>query len=140
MQVALKLFVLPAYSPQLNPDVWVWKNIKHDRVGAHQRHRPVAIPVVQRADRVGRPSAARGPRLPSPTGAATIRGGRSKGRAWCRRTAWPALPHTPGRNKCSAAWCESQPSGEVGLRRVVDRGVGRPTAAGPMIVPVVLAV
>jgi len=30
---ALKLFVLPAYSPQLNPDEWVWKNVKHDRVG-----------------------------------------------------------------------------------------------------------
>jgi transposase len=29
----LKLIVLPAYSPQLNPDEWVWKNIKHDRVG-----------------------------------------------------------------------------------------------------------
>jgi transposase len=28
-----QLFVLPAYSPQLNPDEWVWKNIKHDRVG-----------------------------------------------------------------------------------------------------------
>jgi len=24
---ALKLFVLPAYSPQLNPDEWVWKNV-----------------------------------------------------------------------------------------------------------------
>jgi len=30
---ALRLFVLPAYSPQLNPDEWVWKNVKHDRVG-----------------------------------------------------------------------------------------------------------
>jgi transposase len=29
----LKLFVLPAYSPQLNPDEWVWKNVKHDRIG-----------------------------------------------------------------------------------------------------------
>jgi transposase len=29
----LQLFVLPAYSPQLNPDEWVWKNVKHDRVG-----------------------------------------------------------------------------------------------------------
>lgn len=29
----LKLFVLPAHSPQLNPDEWVWKNVKHDRVG-----------------------------------------------------------------------------------------------------------
>jgi transposase len=29
----LKLFVLPGYSPQLNPDEWVWKNVKHDRVG-----------------------------------------------------------------------------------------------------------
>lgn len=30
---ALRLFLLPAYSPQLNPDEWVWKNVKHDRVG-----------------------------------------------------------------------------------------------------------
>jgi len=29
----LKLFTLPAYSPQLNPDEWVWKNVKHDRIG-----------------------------------------------------------------------------------------------------------
>jgi transposase len=27
---ALKLFVLPAYSPQLNPDEWVWK-VRHER-------------------------------------------------------------------------------------------------------------
>jgi transposase len=29
----LRLFFLPGYSPELNPDEWVWKNIKHDRVG-----------------------------------------------------------------------------------------------------------
>jgi transposase len=29
----LKLFFLPPYSPELNPDEWVWKNIKHDHVG-----------------------------------------------------------------------------------------------------------
>lgn len=29
----LKLFFLPPYSPELNPDEWVWKNIKRDRVG-----------------------------------------------------------------------------------------------------------
>lgn len=29
----LKLFYLPPYSPELNPDEWVWKNVKHDRVG-----------------------------------------------------------------------------------------------------------
>src|SRR5512144_532059 len=29
----LKLFTLPAYSPRLNPDEWVWKNVKHDRIG-----------------------------------------------------------------------------------------------------------
>ena len=29
----LKLFVLPGSSPQLNPDEWVRKNVKHDRVG-----------------------------------------------------------------------------------------------------------
>ena len=29
----LTLFILPAYSPQLNPDEWVWTNVKHDRVG-----------------------------------------------------------------------------------------------------------
>ena len=28
-----KLFFLPGYSPQLNPDEWVWKNVKHDRIG-----------------------------------------------------------------------------------------------------------
>jgi transposase len=29
----LRLFQLPGYSPQLNPDEWVWKNVKHDRIG-----------------------------------------------------------------------------------------------------------
>lgn len=29
----LTLFLLPPYSPQLNPDEWVWKNVKHDHVG-----------------------------------------------------------------------------------------------------------
>jgi transposase len=29
----LKLFQLPPYSPELNPDEWVWKNIKSDHVG-----------------------------------------------------------------------------------------------------------
>jgi transposase len=29
----LNLFFLPPYSPELNPDEWVWKKIKHDRVG-----------------------------------------------------------------------------------------------------------
>jgi len=28
-----QLFFLPPYSPQLNPDEWVWKNVKHDRIG-----------------------------------------------------------------------------------------------------------
>ena len=29
----LTLFFLPRYSPELNPDEWVWKNVKHDRIG-----------------------------------------------------------------------------------------------------------
>lgn len=29
----LRLFHLPAYSPELNPDEWVWKNVKADRMG-----------------------------------------------------------------------------------------------------------
>jgi transposase len=29
----LRLFLLPGYSPELNPDEWVWKNVKHDRIG-----------------------------------------------------------------------------------------------------------
>jgi transposase len=29
----LRLCFLPGYAPELNPDEWVWKNIKHDRVG-----------------------------------------------------------------------------------------------------------
>lgn len=32
-QGRLRLFFLPGYSPQLNPDEWVWKNVKHDRIG-----------------------------------------------------------------------------------------------------------
>lgn len=28
----LRLFILPPYSPELNPDEWVWKNVKHDQV------------------------------------------------------------------------------------------------------------
>jgi transposase len=28
----LRLFFLPGYSPELNPDEWVWKNDKNDRV------------------------------------------------------------------------------------------------------------
>jgi transposase len=28
----LKLIFLPPYSPELNPDEWVWKNVKHDRI------------------------------------------------------------------------------------------------------------
>ena len=30
---ALEIYRLPSYSPQLNPDEWAWKNVKHDRVG-----------------------------------------------------------------------------------------------------------
>jgi transposase len=29
----LNIFFLPPYSPELNPDEWVWKSIKNDRVG-----------------------------------------------------------------------------------------------------------
>lgn len=29
----LELFFLPPYSPELNPDEWVWQNVKHDNVG-----------------------------------------------------------------------------------------------------------
>ena len=29
----LRLFHFPAYSPELNPDEWVWKNVKADHVG-----------------------------------------------------------------------------------------------------------
>lgn len=28
-----RLVRLPGYSPELNPDEWVWKNVKHDRIG-----------------------------------------------------------------------------------------------------------
>jgi transposase len=29
----LRLFFLPGYAPELNPDEWVWKHVKHDRLG-----------------------------------------------------------------------------------------------------------
>lgn len=28
----LSLFFLPPYAPELNPDEWVWKNVKHDQI------------------------------------------------------------------------------------------------------------
>jgi transposase len=28
----LEIFLLPPYSPELNPDEWVWKNVKHDQI------------------------------------------------------------------------------------------------------------
>jgi transposase len=28
----IELFFLPSYSPDLNPDEWVWKNVKHDYI------------------------------------------------------------------------------------------------------------
>jgi transposase len=36
---ALRLFRLPAYSPQLNPDEWVWKNAKGRRRGPRRAQR-----------------------------------------------------------------------------------------------------
>lgn len=32
-QGKLEIFILPPYSPQLNPDEWVWKNVKNDTIG-----------------------------------------------------------------------------------------------------------
>jgi transposase len=29
----LQLFFIPPYSPELNPDEWVWKHVKHDKIG-----------------------------------------------------------------------------------------------------------
>jgi transposase len=29
----LRLFLLPGYAPELNPGEWVWKHVKHDRIG-----------------------------------------------------------------------------------------------------------
>jgi transposase len=29
----LRIFTLPGYSPELNPDEWVWNNVKADRIG-----------------------------------------------------------------------------------------------------------
>jgi transposase len=29
----LRLYFLPPYSPELNPDEWVWKHVKHDTIG-----------------------------------------------------------------------------------------------------------
>lgn len=34
----LQVFFLPPYSPELNPDEWVWKNVKNDQVGRSAVH------------------------------------------------------------------------------------------------------
>lgn len=34
----LELFILPGYSPELNPDEWVWNNVKNTRIGRVVSH------------------------------------------------------------------------------------------------------
>lgn len=34
----LELFILPGYSPELNPDEWVWNNVKNTRLGRAVSH------------------------------------------------------------------------------------------------------
>ena len=36
----IELFFLPSYSPDLNPDEWVWKNAKNDHVAREVPQRP----------------------------------------------------------------------------------------------------
>jgi transposase len=36
----IELFFLPSYSPDLNPDEWVWKNVKNDRIAREVPQRP----------------------------------------------------------------------------------------------------
>ena len=53
---ALRLYRLPAYSPQLNPDEWVWKNVKHDGVApaAPKGHEQMKAVVTARLRRLQR--------------------------------------------------------------------------------------
>ena len=34
----MELFILPGYSPELNPDEWVWNNVKNTRLGRLVSH------------------------------------------------------------------------------------------------------
>ena len=36
----IELFYLPSYSPDLNPDEWVWKNVKNDHIAREVPQRP----------------------------------------------------------------------------------------------------
>lgn len=36
----IELFFLPSYSPDLNPDEWVWKNVKNDHIARIVPQRP----------------------------------------------------------------------------------------------------
>ena len=54
---ALRLYRLPAYSPQLNPDEWVWNNVTHDGVApavvvAPKQMRSVVIGRLRRLQRL----------------------------------------------------------------------------------------
>jgi len=59
----LRLFRIPAYSPQLNPEEWVWKNVKHDRVdkagvSGPDQFKALAVTALRRLQRM--PSIVRG--------------------------------------------------------------------------------
>ena len=38
--IGARLFFLPSYSPDLNPDEWVWKNMKNDQIAREVSQRP----------------------------------------------------------------------------------------------------
>jgi transposase len=38
IRACLELFFLPGYSPELNPDEWVWNNVKNTRLGRVVSH------------------------------------------------------------------------------------------------------
>ena len=53
----IEIFFLPSYSPDLNPDEWVWKNVKHDHIARIVPQRPGHLfEIADRALRVLRAS------------------------------------------------------------------------------------
>ncbi len=53
----LRLFYLPAYSPQLNPGEWAWQNVKDARIRTSAGERFTSTPIIRWLVRAGDSSA-----------------------------------------------------------------------------------
>jgi transposase len=104
----LSIFFLPPYSPDLNPDEWVWNNVKNDRIGrsvimSADDLKAKAIGALRRLQKVGIQVPSPSLRINTET-AALARASAPRARGSRRAGRWSAAPglRPPGRSSRGA--------------------------------------